>query len=281
MQKELSLREMINEVILFFINFRKIIVITTVLGVLSVVIFQKIRPSYYNTTALVTSGISEFERKDNKVISSQGVAISFINLLQLDVNKDDYTVLSQKMNISLEAALVIKSINAKEIFSKDEDAKEHSTSMFSIDLSVRDNKFIPDIEDGLLYYFKNNTYFSSYYNQFISTTSNEINAIDQEVRSLRAIRESEKSAIDVSSINVNSRRSEYDINNQILQLISLRSKNTTELALLEPLSFIVPFTKTQNPERDVLVLGSIAFGISFFLGIIFAVFKNVYINSKE
>ena len=149
MEKELSLREIINEVILFTINFRKIIILTTLLGTLSVILFQKVRPAYYNTTALVTSGISDFERVDVESILNQRVAVDLINLLQLDVEKKDYIVLSEKMNISLANASVIKSIIAKEIFIKDEDEKEYSTSKFSIDLSVKDNKSISIIQDGL------------------------------------------------------------------------------------------------------------------------------------
>ena len=281
MKEELSLREMINEVILFFINFRKIIVITTIFGTLSVIVFQKIRPAYYNTTAIATSGISSFERIDNEEGLNQRVAISIINLLQLDVHKEDYIILSDKMNISLEEASAIKLIKAKEISRKDEDEKEHSTSKFSIDLSVKNNKSIPSIQHGLVYYFKDNTYITNYYDQFVSTTSNEITEIDQEVSSLRVIRESEKSDVDISSINVSSKKLKYDVNNQILELISLRSKNTTDLALLKPLSFVSPFTKTHAPERGVLILGSIAAGISFLLGIIIAVFKSVYTKSKE
>jgi len=281
MKEELSLSEIINEAILFFINFRKTIIIITILGTLSVIVFQKIRPAYYNTTAIATSGISSFERIDNEEGLNQRVAINLINLLQLDVHKEDYIILSDKMNISLEEASAIKSIKAKEIFRKDEDEKEHGTSKFSIDLSVKNNKSIPIIQHGLVYYFKDNTYITNYYDQFVSTTSNEITEIDQEVSSLRVIRESEKSAVDISSINVSSKKLKYDVNNQILELISLRSKNTTDLALLKPLSFVSPFTKTHAPERGVLILGSIAAGISFLLGIIIAVFKSVYTKSKE
>jgi hypothetical protein len=278
MEKELSLKEIMNEFILFFINFRNIIVITTILGTLSVVLFQKLRPAYFETTAIATSGISNFERQENL---NQASAINLINLLQIDLKKKDYIILSEKMNISVEEASAIKSITAKDLFKKDADDKEHATSKFSIDLSVKKNKFIPIIQDGLVYYFKTNIYVTNYYDQFVSTTSNEINAIDQEVNSLRTIRESEKSAIDISSINVNPKESKYDVNNQVLELINLRSKNITDLVLLKPLSFVSPFTKTQIPERGVLILGFVAAGISFLLGIIIAVFKNVYIKSKE
>jgi hypothetical protein len=278
MEKELSLGQIIHKVILFFIDFRKLIISITLVGTLMVVLFQKLRPAYFETTAIATSGISNFERQENL---NQASAINLINLLQMDIKKKDYIILSEKMNISVEEASAIKSITAKDLFRKDADDKEHATSKFTIDLSVKNNKFIPIIQDGLVYYFKTNIYVTNYYDQFVSTTSNEINAIDQEVNSLRTIRESEKSAIDISSINVNPKESKYDVNNQVLELINLKSKNITDLVLLKPLSFVSPFTKTQIPERGVLILGSAAAGISFLLGIIIAVFKNVYIKSKE
>jgi hypothetical protein len=278
MEKELSLGQIIHKVILFFIDFRKLIISITLVGTLMVVLFQKLRPAYFETRAIATSGISNFERQENL---NQASAINLINLLQMDIKKKDYIILSEKMNISVEEASAIKSITAKDLFRKDADDKEHATSKFTIDLSVKNNKFIPIIQDGLVYYFKTNIYITNYYDQFVSTTSNEINAIDQEVNSLRTIRESEKSAIDISSINVNPKESKYDVNNQVLELINLKSKNITDLVLLKPFSFVSPFTKTQIPERGVLILGSVAAGISFLLGIIIAVFKNVYIKSKE
>ena len=44
------------------------------------------------------------------------------------------------------------------------------------------------IQDGLVYYFKTNKYISTYYDQFLSTTSSEIIAIDNEVEELRVLR---------------------------------------------------------------------------------------------
>ena len=62
MKEELSLREVINEVILFFIKFKILIISITIFGTLLVVVFQKLKPTYYSTTAIATSGISIFER---------------------------------------------------------------------------------------------------------------------------------------------------------------------------------------------------------------------------
>jgi uncharacterized membrane protein len=45
--------------------------------------------------------------------------------------------------------------------------------------------------------------------------------------------------------------------------------------LLKPLSFVQGFTISQTPERGVLLLGSLAFVISFIIAIVVAVFVNV------
>ena len=154
------------------------------------------------------------------------------------------------MKISLDDASTIKSIKAEAITMKDAERKELNTSKFIIDLFARNNQSISNIQQGIIDYFSNNNYIKGYYDQFISTTINEINEIDNEVTSLRGMRESE-SDVDVSSVHVSSIKSEYDINNQIMELIRLRSKNSTDLVSLKPLAFVAPFTETQRPERGV------------------------------
>ena len=101
MKEELSLREIINEVIIFFINFKTLIIVITFVGTLGVIVFQKIRPAYYNTTSIATSGISAFERiEDEKEVLNQRTAINIINTLHLDVQKEDFIVIAEKLNIS-------------------------------------------------------------------------------------------------------------------------------------------------------------------------------------
>ena len=104
----------------------------------------------------MTSGIADFERNTDASKLTQKTGIDLVNLLNLDVRKEDYDIVSEKLNISISDASVIKSIKANEIFIKDQDGKEHSTSKFSIDLSVQDNNSISNIQDGLAYYFSSN-----------------------------------------------------------------------------------------------------------------------------
>jgi len=276
MKEELSLREIINEVIIFFINFKTLIIVITFVGTLGVIVFQKIRPAYYIITSIATSGISAFERiEDEKEVLNQRTAINLINTLDLDVQKEDFIVLGEKLNISMEKAASIKSINATQIFRKDQDGKDFNTPKFEILLTVKDNGIIKNIEEGLLHYFNSNQYIHSYYDYFKLTNDNEIIAIDSEIESLQKFRSDKGSNIDMSSFNLYSKKGLTEVQNQIIELNQLKSINATNQMLLKPLSFVQGFTISQTPERGVLLLGSLAFVISFIVAIIVAVFVNV------
>ena len=62
----------------------------------------------------------------------------------------------------------------------------------------------------------------------------------------------------MSSISVLSKKGISEVQNQIIELIQMKSLNTTNKALLKPLSFVQGFSVSQVPERGVFVLGSIA-----------------------
>ena len=276
MKEELSLREIMNEVIIFFINFKTLIIVITLSGTLGVIVFQKIRPAYYNTTSIATSGISAFERIEGaKEVLNQRTAINLVNTLHLDVQKEDFIVLGEKLNISEEKAASIKSISATQIFRKDQDGKDFNTPKFEILLSVKDNEIIKNVEEGLLHYFNSNQYIHSYYDYFKLTNENEIIAIDSEIESLQKFRLEKGFNIDMSSFNLYSKNGLTEVQNQIVELNQLKSINATNQMLLKPLSLVQGFTISQTPERGVLLLGSLAFVISFIIAIVVAVFVNV------
>jgi len=276
MKEELSLREIMNDVIIFFINFKTLIIVITLFGTLGVIVFQKIRPAYYNTTSIATSGISAFERFEGvKEVMNQRTAINLVNTLHLDVQKEDFIVLGEKLNISEEKAASIKSISATQIFRKDQDGKDFNTPKFEILLSVKDNEIIKNVEEGLLHYFNSNQYIHSYYDYFKLTNENEIIAIDSEIESLQKFRLEKGFNIDMSSFNLYSKNGLTEVQNQIVELNQLKSIIATNQMLLKPLSLVQGFTISQTPERGVLLLGSLAFVISFIIAIVVAVFVNV------
>lgn len=276
MKEELSLREVINEVILFFINFKILIVVITLIGFLGAIVFQKVRPAYYSTTAIATSGISEFERiSDTKEVMNQRTAINLINNLQIDVEKEDFSLLAEKLKISEDLAKQLKKIEAIQIYREDQDGKKHNTPKFKILLSVRDNNIIPVIQNGLISYFTDNKYVANFYVKYQLTNHQEIIAIENEVLELKALRISSDSKVDMSTVSILSKKGINEIQNHIVELIQMNTIINTNQELLKPLSFVQGFSQTQIPERALGLLGIAAAGISFLISILIAIFVNV------
>jgi len=276
MKEELSLREIINEVILFFINFKILIIAITLIGTLVFVVFQKVRPAYYSTTAIATSGISEFERiSDAREVMNQRTAINLINNLQIDVEKEDFSLLAEKLKISEDQSGQLKKIEAIQIYREDQDGKKHNTPKFKILLSVRDNSIIPVIQNGLIAYFIDNEYVANFYDKYQLTNQQEITAIENEVKELKELRNSSDSKVDMSTISILSKKGINEVQNNIVELIKMKSIINTNQELLKPLSFVQGFGQTQIPERAVGLLGTIAAGISFLIAILIAIFINV------
>ena len=276
MSEELSLREIINLVILFFIKFKLLIISITFIGFLSMIIFEKNKPEYFSTIAIATSGISEFERiYDSKEEMNQRTAINLINNLQLDILKEDFILVSEKLNILVDEATLIKSIIAAQIINLDQDGKEHNTPKFSIELTVKDNEIISTVQKGLIYFFNTNKYISRYHNKYKETSQIEVESISKEVVELKRLRGLVNSDLDMSTMSIYSNKKVDLSQNQIIELIQHRTANLTNQLLLEPLSFVQGFSKSRVPHTDMLFLSFVTILISFLIAIIIAIFVNV------
>ena len=272
MTEELSLREIINLVILFFIKFKLLIISITFIGFLSMIIFEKNKPEYFSTIAIATSGISEFERiYDSKEEMNQRTAINLINNLQLDILKEDFILVSEKLNILVDEASLIKSIIAAQIINLDQDGKEHNTPKFSIELTVKDNEIISTVQKGLIYFFNTNKYISRYHNKYKETSQIEVESISKEVVELKRLRGLVNSDLDMSTMSIYSNKKVDLSQNQIIELIQHRTANLTNQLLLEPLSFVQGFSKSRVPHTDMLFLSFVTILISFLIAIIIAI----------
>ena len=282
MKEELSLREIIYKTILFFINYRIIILSITIMGTFSAILFQKFRPAYYESVAIATSGISEFERiQDLEEVLNQRTAINFINNLQLDVKKNDYSVVAERLNISIDDAKQLIDIEANQIFGKNKEGKEFNTPKFEISILVKDNQVITLIQEGLYYYFNSSKYINDYYNTYLTTNKKKISSISQEIKEFKSLRSSVNNLeMNPVSIALN-KDNRSQSNNQIVNLIDLMHISETNQKLLKPISFVKDFSKTTVPEREVLLVGSFSAIFSFVLSIIVALFVYVYKISRS
>ena len=283
MNKEISLEQMLSDVVMFFDRNKKLIISVTLVAVIGVFIFQKLKPAFYATTAIATSGISEYEgieiQKEDDV-RNQRMAINLINDLQIDVEKEDYVALTKKLtNLSIEAALQIKSIEAEPLLRQDKDEKFHNTTDFQINLVVRDPDIIEDVQQGLEDYFKENKYIAEYWNQFTTGNEDLKKAIEDEIEDLQSFRDeliTKESLTGISnSSNYLASNNEQTIANDIIILEEKKRKINRDIKLIKPLSFSKPFTKTTVAERKVLVWGSAIGFLAFILSIIVAIIREV------
>ena len=281
MNKELSLEKLFSDIILFFIRNKFLIISITIFGIVSVILFQKLKPAYFSTTAIATSGIAAYERFEDEDILNQRTAINMINNLQLDVRKEDYTALSSKLNISEEQASMIKFIEAEQIFREDQDEKKHNTPKFIINLLVKDNSSISVIQIGLLSYFNTNKYISDYKLIFNTTNSQIVSSIDKEIEELRILRNKENSTIDLSTNTILSSRNQLDIQNQIVDLTHKKSVIISNDNMFLPLTFVDNFTSSTIEEREVAVWGTAIGFLSFIISIIIAIVREVKLNALK
>ena len=283
MNKEISLERILFDVIMFFDRNKRLIISMTLFAIIGVFLFQKLKHSFYETTAIATSGISEYvgiEISEDDDMRNQRMAINLINDLQLDVDKEDYEALTKKMtNLSIELASQIKFIEAEPLLRQDKDEKFHNTSDFQINLLVWDAKIIEDIQQGLVDYFERNTYIDEYWIQFKEGNENLKTSIKKEIEDLQRFRDeliTKESLTEISnSSNYLASNNEQTIANDIIILEERKRKIERDIKLIKPLSFSKPFTQTTVAEREVLVWGTAIGFVAFILSIIIAIIREV------
>ena len=283
MNEELSLRQLFKELILFFINFKNVIVSITLIGLFTGFLYTNFEEKSYELSAIATSGISEFERipTDRGIYLNQRTAINLINQLNTDIYNNDLSLLGKKLNIEKDLLVDLKKIEAVEIMREEQLDKKRkiATQKFEIKIFTTSNKIITSIEDGLLYYFNNLSYVNDCYNLYKITIQKEINEINNEVQQLRQIRSVENLSFDNSSINLYNRKKPNESSNEIIDLIHLRTLKETNLALLKPLNFIKNFSLPQKEtKRDISIFLIIVTLISFIFSVIVSIFMNVSKN---
>ena len=285
MNKEISLEKIFSEVVMFFDRNKRLIISMTLVAILGVFLFQKLKPAFYATTAIATSGISEYEgieTSPDEDIRNQRMAINLINDLQLDIDKKDYASLQSKLQLPDKVASQIKFIEAEPLLRQDKDEKFHNTSDFQINLLVRDNDIIPIIQKGLIDYFEFNPYIDTLSERFLQSCNNMIASTESRINYLNErdsliIAKPTISSLDISKLSISNSRSSGEDNRNKDEIISLERyiEELKTLKLLKPLNYQKEFTKTTVAERQVLAWGTAIGFLAFILSIIIAIVREV------
>ena len=276
MTEELNLKQLFTDFVNFISRNKKILCVFIIFGIISVVFFQNLKPSYYETQAICMSGIAEYERIEQLEELSQRTAVDLIDYLQINISNKDHDHLALLLDISAQTASNIKSIEAEQLYQQDMNEKFYALNKFEVRLSVFDNNIINDIQKGLIYYFNNNNFIKDYHEMYLSSSNSLVNDIKDEMNILSNMRlEGAKNNLDLSSVNIISGKDENTISNQIVSLAQLKEEIKTNQMLLNPLVFVQDFAKTNKTERDLLVWSLLCGFISLLFGMLFSFIREL------
>ena len=276
MNEEINIRQIFSEFVYFNKRNKNLIFVFVLIGIVSVILFQNLKPAYYETKAICMSGISEYERLEQLEELSQRTAVDLINYLQINVSNKDYGQLSELLGISKEMTEKIKSIEAEQLYQQDMNEKYYALNKFEISLSVFDNTIIDDVQKGLINYFNTNDFIKQYHKMYIDGNNRLINEIDKEIDLLAEMRIiGSKNGLDLSSVNIISGKEEKTISNQIISLAQLKEDINTNISLLKPLFFVQDFAKTNKTERDILLWSILGAFVSYLFSLIIAFVREL------
>lgn len=275
MTDELNLSELFSNFVKFISRNSRLLLVFMGVGIICVVGYQKFKTPYYETKAICMSGISEYERQEQIEDLSQRTAIDLINHLQINIENEDYLALSISLGLDIEIASALRNIEAEQLYQQDMNEKFYALNKFEIVLSTFDNTSIDQFEEGLIYYFSNNSFIKQYHNSYLVSNTEIINDINAELEMLDKIRlVGAENSLDVSSVNIVSGKSSV-VSNQIILLSQLREDIKTKQDLLKPLTFVQNFAKVNQQEDDILILGFLGAILSFIFGLFVALVKEV------
>ena len=276
MNEEINIRQIFSEFVHFNKRNKNLIFVFILLGIISVILFQNLKPAYYETKAICMSGISEYERLEQLEELSQRTAVDLINYLQINVSNKDHGQLSELLGISKEMTEKIKSIEAEQLYQQDMNEKYYALNKFEVSLSVFDNTIIDDVQLGLINYFNTNDFIKQYHKMYIDGNNRLIDEIDKEINLLSEMRLiGSKNGLDLSSVNIISGKEEKTISNQIISLAQLKEDISTNISLLKPLFFVQDFAKTNKTERDILLWSILGGFVSYLFSLIIAFVREL------
>lgn len=276
MTEEINLKQTFTDFVNFISRNKNILFGFIFFGVISVIIYQNIKPSYFETQAICMSGIAEYERIEQLEELSQRTAVDLINHLQINISNKDYSEISSLLNLTLDESKSIKSIEAEQLYQQDMNEKFYALNKFEVRLSVFDNNAIESVQSGLINYFNNNVFIKDYHNQYLESNESLIDDIKSEMSVLSTMRMNASSnSLDLSSVNIISGKDDKTISNQIISLAQLKEEIRTNQLLLTPLVFVTDFAKTNKTERDLLIWSILGGFISLLFGLLFSFVREL------
>ena len=268
MEEELNVNDSVSKFIFFNIRNKKRLILSIIIGVVSVILFQNLKFQYFKSTAICKSGISTYESLLGGDKFSQRTAVDLINLLEVNIFNKDYEIISVLLDIPIEVAKKIKFIKAEQLYEQDMNEKFYSLNKFEITLTVYDNSIVNDVQNGLIHFFESNKFIDKYQKIFIISNNNLIKKIEKEINELSEFRMvALKNRVDFSSFNFSSDKSSKYSDNQIISLYQRIEELNASILIEKPLSFVQNFSQTNKKENSLLGWSMLAAFVFYLFGL--------------
>ncbi|MFN7258454.1 MAG: hypothetical protein ACK5TU_01030 [Cyclobacteriaceae bacterium] len=258
---EIDLIELLAKVTLGIKNNFRSLVLAFVIGSLLGLAFYQFVPKVYESNMIIQSDI---------LTESYGERIA--ESMDLLIREQNFEILGSRMGISLEKAASINKIKIESVKQKQTNTTEKENNTFIITVRTTDNTLLPDLQNGLINYLRNNEFVKvrvrqrqDYYKAMIEKVGQEISSLDSLKKRLFTGKPIYSNSAEMMLVDPT------NIYSKIIELNKEQINYKNGLELVNSIQLVEGFTiykKPVSPKLSISLAAGASIGVFFVLTLI-------------
>lgn len=258
---EIDLIELLAKVTLGIKNNFRSLVLAFVIGSLLGLAFYQFVPKVYESNMIIQSDI---------LTESYGERIA--ESMDLLIREQNFEILGSRMGISLEKAASINKIKIESVKQKQTNTTEKENNTFFITVRTTDNTLLPDLQNGLINYLRNNEFVKvrvrqrqDYYKAMIEKVGQEISSLDSLKKRLFTGKPIYSNSAEMMLVDPT------NIYSKIIELNKEQINYKNGLELVNSIQLVEGFTiykKPVSPKLSISLAAGASIGVFFVLTLI-------------
>ncbi|MCE2894919.1 MAG: hypothetical protein LW721_10795 [Flammeovirgaceae bacterium] len=258
---EIDLIELLAKVTLGIKNNFRSLVLAFVIGSLLGLAFYQFVPKVYESNMIIQSDI---------LTESYGERIA--ESMDLLIREQNFEILGSRMGISLEKAASINKIKIESVKQKQTNTTEKENNTFFITVRTTDNTLLPDLQNGLINYLRNNEFVKvrvrqrqDYYKAMIEKVGQEISSLDSLKKRLFTGKPIYSNSAEMMLVDPT------NIYSKIIELNKEQINYKNGLELVNSIQLVEGFTiykKPVSPKLSISLTAGASIGVFFVLTLI-------------
>lgn len=255
---EIDLIELLAKVTLGIKNNFRSLVLAFVIGSLLGLAFYQFVPKVYESNMIIQSDI---------LAESYGERIA--ESMDLLIREQNFEILGSRMGISLEKAASINKIKIESVKQKQTNTTEKENNTFIITVRTTDNTLLPDLQNGLINYLRNNEFVKvrvrqrqDYYKAMIEKVGQEISSLDSLKKRLFTGKPIYSNSAEMMLVDPTT------IYSEIIKLSKEQIEYKNGLELVNSIQLVEGFTiykKPVSPKLSISLAAGASIGVFFVL----------------